>query len=451
MAVKPIIKINKLNVTYFKGRDNEIRSLKNVNLEIYPGEFVIFFGPSGCGKSTLLYAISGLETEIEGEIIVDGQDISSLKSRDLELFHQQKIGMIFQAYYLIGSLSVLKNVILPQVVNRHKSNKERKRRAMELLSEFGISREYNRYPSELSGGQQQRVAISRALVNDPDILLADEPVGNLDSKASEDVMKLFSRLNEEQKKTVILVTHNPSHLNMAHRVFFIKDGALVSVKKNRELGEKFVNKDAPDNSLEHPLTQDFRILQKAYPEFSADVAKPIFKNYKAREVIFEVFTGMTSDELSSLEKYVDKLLESGINDKEKMFHYLDENVKNGGLGLDKRTALKLTTKIKSIINEINELGLEGRGGDHISLEAMILKLNSYLTHEFKVKFKKAEARQRFEDRIRDRLEGKIKKEQFKMLINAAFSKGGVGIHIRKAKKISDRLELLLLGRQHNEN
>ncbi|MCF7860184.1 ABC transporter ATP-binding protein [Patescibacteria group bacterium] len=443
-----MIKINNLSITYFKGRDNEMRALKNVNLEIYPGEFVIFFGPSGCGKSTLLYAISGLETEIDGEIIIDGQDISNLKSRDLELFHQRKIGMIFQAYYLIGSLSVLKNVILPQVVNRHKSNKERKKRAMELLSEFGISQEYNRYPSELSGGQQQRVAISRALVNDPDVLLADEPVGNLDSKSSEDVMKLFSKLNEEQKKTVILVTHNPSHLDMAHRVFFIKDGNLVSIKKNRELGEKFISKHTESASSEHPLTQDLRLLKKIHPELSLDETKPLFKNYKAREVIFEVFTGMTSEELSSLEKYVDKLLVSGVNDREKMFHYLDENIKNGGLGLDKRTALNLTNKIKSIVNKINELGLEGKGADEISLDAMILKLRSYLETEFKIKFKKSEARQRFEDRIRDRLDGKINKEQFQMLINATFSKGGVGIHIRRAKKISDRLELLLLGRQH---
>ena len=177
---EPIIKIKELNVVYFMGKSNEVHALRNINLEIYPGEFIIFFGPSGCGKSTLLYSIAGLETNINGNIMLNGKDIASMKQKELEDFHRQKIGMIFQAYYLISSLSVANNVVLPQIFIE-KNRIERKKKALELLQHFGVSGEADKLPSELSGGQQQRVAICRSLMNDPEVLLADEPVGNLDS------------------------------------------------------------------------------------------------------------------------------------------------------------------------------------------------------------------------------------------------------------------------------
>lgn len=464
MEQKPIIKINNLNVTYFKGKPNEMHSLKSVNLEIYPGEFIIFFGPSGCGKSTLLYSISGLETGIEGEIIIDGQDISKLKQKELERFHQQKIGMVFQAYYLIGSLSVLKNVILPTVVNRGLSNKDRKKKAMALLEKFGLGSVPNRYPSELSGGQQQRVAISRSLINDPDILLADEPVGNLDSKSAEDVMKLFAELNETQNKTVILVTHNPSHLNIAHRVFFIKDGELVSVRKNRDLGEKYIGKEEvikdesqvqdQEQDQEALVSKDLELLEESYSELMPNKPEPTLNDFKAKEIILEVLTGMSSNELDSMEKHVEELFVSEEDDGDKMFRYLDDNIKKGGLGLDSRTAHNLTKKIKAIVVKINELKAKKKKPKKNKkinpADDVTMQIRLYLEKEFKINFKSMAARRRFHDNIQERLNDKIDALEFQRLINLAVSKGGSGINIRKAKKISNRLELLILGRYNSK-
>lgn len=231
MTPTPIISVKKLCVTYFPGKSNEVRALKNIELDIYPGEFIIFFGPSGCGKSTLLYSLSGLERNITGSILVKGEDLPTMKPKQREEFHQRTIGMVFQAYYLIASLSVLENVTLPQVALSEPIH-VREPKALALLDKFGVKAQAKKLPMELSGGQQQRVAICRSVMNDPDIIFADEPVGNLDSKSTDEVMKLLRELNERDHKTVILVTHDPSHLHHANRVFFIRDGEVVRVQEN---------------------------------------------------------------------------------------------------------------------------------------------------------------------------------------------------------------------------
>ncbi len=444
MSVKPVIKINNLNITYFKGKPNEMKALKNINLEIFPGEFIIFFGPSGCGKSTLLYAIAGLETNITGEIIIDGKDINKLKSRELEKFHQQKIGMVFQAYYLIGSLSVLKNVILPQVVNRGSSNKERKDRAMELLKKFGVGMVADRFPSELSGGQQQRVATSRALINNPDILLADEPVGNLDSKSSKEVMNLFRELNDTQKKTTILVTHDPSHLNIAHRVFYLKDGEIVDVKKNRDLAPR-------ESKQENEIyaagdLNEAKLLSETYSGLETEGAGALLTRYKAKEIVSEVLTSFTSDELSSIESYVEKLFIDGVNDDGKMFSYLDKNIKNGGLGLDSRTARTLTERIKELIKKVKILEGAEKGTKTVWSSEIINQVGLYLIKEFKVRLRRQELLTKFNQAVKDRLGDKIDNKAFRVVLNKSVSRGGLGINIRVAKKISNRLELLILGK-----
>src|SRR4030042_4815348 len=200
---KPIIKTNKLAVTYFAGLDNEARALQDINIEIHPGEFIILFGPSGCGKSTLLYSIAGLQPNVQGSIFFYDKDIILFSKKELENYHQKKTGMVFQAFYLINSVTVEKNVMLPQIA-LGAPVMERKKRTMELLAHFGVAEQAGKLPLELSGGQQQRVAICRALINEPEILLADEPVGNLDTKSAHDVMLLLQELNQKQKKTVVL-------------------------------------------------------------------------------------------------------------------------------------------------------------------------------------------------------------------------------------------------------
>lgn len=223
-----------LSVTYFPGQSNEIKSLSDLSFVIEEGEFIIFFGPSGCGKSTLLYSIAGLE-RWHGELRVEGVDLQTMNAKEKEIYHREHIGMIFQSFYLIPTISVLQNVALPLVL-AGVPRKEREKRAMSLLERFGVKSQANKLPSALSGGQQQRVAICRAVINNPKIILADEPLGNLDSKSAAEVVGLFKELNGNFGKTVILVTNDPTYLDLANRVFFIKDGILVNIKINRPLG-----------------------------------------------------------------------------------------------------------------------------------------------------------------------------------------------------------------------
>ncbi|HMB65817.1 MAG TPA: ABC transporter ATP-binding protein, partial [Patescibacteria group bacterium] len=357
-AEKPLIEIKDLDVTYFRGRPNEVKALEDVSLEIYEGEFVIFFGPSGCGKSTLLYSISGLETNIAGDVIIDGKDISKMDKKEGENFHQKKIGMIFQAYYLINSLSILKNVILPQIaINADKE--EREKRAYDLLEHFGVKEQADKLPSELSGGQKQRAAICRALVNEPDVLLADEPVGNLDSKSSDEVMKLLKELNDKRGKSVILVTHNPAHLNMAHRVFYLKDGKLIKTKIN-EAVNKEVEKKKEEREEKTSVSKDLEMLARSFSGISG-VAGNLLIPFKAKEITSEVLSGMTAEEIDAVERKVENLLVTGVKGHSQNFmKYLDEPKEKGGMGMDKRTAEKLTDKVKDIIREIKELEREER-------------------------------------------------------------------------------------------
>lgn len=227
----PLIKLQQVKKSFGQG-EAAVQVLKGISLEIESGEFVVFFGPSGSGKSTLLNCIAGLEVPDSGKISVRGQDLSKLDKNGLAEYRNKKIGMIFQQFNVLKSFSVLNNIALPQMF-LGVPNRRRIARAHHLLQMFGLDKLANRLPTEISGGQQQRVAIARSLVNNPWILIVDEPTGSLDSKASEEVMELIERLNKKSKRTVILVTHNPDQLKYAHRIFYIKDGLVTKTVRKR--------------------------------------------------------------------------------------------------------------------------------------------------------------------------------------------------------------------------
>ncbi|OIO32860.1 MAG: hypothetical protein COZ49_04055 [Candidatus Yonathbacteria bacterium CG_4_10_14_3_um_filter_47_65] len=233
--MEPIIKVNNLRVVYHKGTTAESVALKGVSIDVNSKEFAIIFGPSGCGKSTLLYAMTGIERNVDsGDIFVKNKNVVKLSAEEQLLLHRKDIGMIFQAYNLIPTLNVIDNVALPLIADGVK-RAERKSKAMLLLSRFGISQFAERFPQNLSGGQQQRVAIARALIGDPDIILADEPTGNLDSQSAKVVMETLFNLNEEGNKTIVLVTHDPSYLEYAHKVFHIADGCVTKVEMRNNM------------------------------------------------------------------------------------------------------------------------------------------------------------------------------------------------------------------------
>lgn len=227
---KPIIEVKKVKKTFGKG-DSAFCALCDVNLKVYAGDYIILFGSSGCGKSTLLNCIAGLEEFEEGDVIIRGENLKKKSEEELAEHKRKKIGMVFQQFNILKSMSVAENVALPALFDRV-NKRLRLKHADNLLSILGLEKMKNRIPTELSGGQQQRVAIARALVNNPWIILADEPTGNLDSKSADEIMDLISDLNYKSHRTIILVTHNPDYRAYAKRVVYMKDGKIEKEETN---------------------------------------------------------------------------------------------------------------------------------------------------------------------------------------------------------------------------
>lgn len=211
--------------------------LKGLNLEIFPGEFVIIFGPSGCGKSTLLNTMVGLETPTEGNVFVRGEDIYKMKGDERAIYRRKKFGIVYQQPNWIRSLNVSENVAFPLCAAGF-SEKKALSRAKTLMELFRLDEFIASAPTELSGGQQQRASVTRALVANPWILIADEPTGNLDTTAAADLMYVFQYLNEESKRTIIMVTHNLEYEKYATKIVRMEDGKIKSVETKKKINIK---------------------------------------------------------------------------------------------------------------------------------------------------------------------------------------------------------------------
>ena len=221
-----MIKAENVWKIYGKGEAKTI-ALKNINLEIEEGEFVMIIGPSGCGKSTLLNILALLDVPTKGEVYYKGRRTSSMSENERAIFRRKVSGFIFQQFHLIKTLTALENVELPMILDE-KDKTYRRKRAKKLLEMVGLGDRLNHYPHQLSGGQQQRVAIARALANNPKIIFADEPTGNLDSKSGEVVMNLLKELNEKGI-TIIMVTHEQELLKYASKIIRLRDGERVEI------------------------------------------------------------------------------------------------------------------------------------------------------------------------------------------------------------------------------
>lgn len=220
-----MIKLTGINKIY---RTNEIETLalENVNLDVAKGEFVSIMGPSGCGTSTLLNIMGLLDAPSSGKIEINGTSVESMKDKELAAFRNKTLGFVFQSFHLINSLNVIDNVELP-LLYRKMAAKERTRLAKEVLDRVGLSHRMRHMPTQLSGGQCQRVAIARAIVGNPEIILADEPTGNLDSKMGAEVMELLHKLNKEDGRTIVMVTHNEEQAKQTSRTIRFFDGRQV--------------------------------------------------------------------------------------------------------------------------------------------------------------------------------------------------------------------------------
>lgn len=225
MDNKKIIDMKNIVKRYYIGEPNELEILHGIDVDVYDGEFVSIMGQSGSGKSTLMNIMGLLDRPTEGNYRLGELDISTAKDEELSAIRNKKIGFVFQSFNLIPRISALKNVELPLMYAKV-SQKERRERAMHILEVVDMADRASHNPNELSGGQKQRVAIARAMANSPDIILADEPTGALDTKTGRQVMDLFHRLNTEEKRTIVLITHNPELAEETQRIFTMVDGKI---------------------------------------------------------------------------------------------------------------------------------------------------------------------------------------------------------------------------------
>ena len=215
------------NITKYFHDPVSVQVLKDISFDLNKGEFASVIGKSGCGKSTLLYILSTMDTDYEGELVIDGVNTKNKKENELALIRNEKIGFVFQFHYLLNEFSVLKNVMLPGLKLGKYSEKEIEHRAYEKLKILGIEKEALKKPNQLSGGQKQRVAIARSLINDPTIIMGDEPTGNLDKKNSEIVFNTFKELADVYNQSLLIVTHDNEFAERTERIIEMEDGKII--------------------------------------------------------------------------------------------------------------------------------------------------------------------------------------------------------------------------------
>lgn len=233
-----ILKTNQVEKTYGKGKDSSVKALSNVNIEIKKGELLGVMGKSGSGKTTLLNMLAGFDKPTDGTIEINHKNIETLDDDSMAEFRRKNLGFIFQDFKLMNSLTVKENIGLPLILDQ-KEAEVINNKVKEAMDYFGIRNLENKYPYETSGGQKQRVAISRAIVNNPTIVLADEPTGNLDTKSANEIIKLFTKLNTEKKVTILVVTHDPYVASFCNRIIFLEDGRVQNILTKESNRDQF--------------------------------------------------------------------------------------------------------------------------------------------------------------------------------------------------------------------
>lgn len=337
---KPLITCRDLAITYNVGKSNEFKALQAVNTDIYEGEYIILFGSSGCGKSTLMYAIQGSLPPAQGTMLIRGDDIYAYPPQERVYFQRYIMGIIFQSFNLIGSLTVLDNVALPMIFcDANKATRER--RAQSLLDRFGVGQVSHKLPSMLSGGQQQRVSVARSMVNDPQILLADEPTGNLDSVSTQQVMDKIDEINTFDLRTIIMVSHNAAHLSYAHRVYYLKDGFIVREVVNPQ------RKQIKPVKQGETIVTELEQLARMFPYDSVETLRvKSLTNFLTQEYTF--------DQLNRLEKAVQLLIGGKIHKK----LFVDALVKKydeGGVGMDRATANNMSDVAVKLVTQSEDV------------------------------------------------------------------------------------------------
>ena len=426
-----IIKIENVNLWYDKGRPIEVHALKNINLNIEKGDYVAFFGPSGCGKTSMLYAISGIDRFQEGKVLINDRDISGLTNQELAVFRQTGIGIVFQQFNLVPSLTVLKNVALPMLFVGI-SSKKAEEEARKLIERLDLTKYIDRYPYELSGGQQQRVGIARALANDPPIIIADEPLGNLDSVNAKAVLEFLRELNEKDGRTVIMVTHEAWSLRDVKTIFHMKDGEVTST-------EKIEKKGSVAESLSKQL---YAQLSQANGENSAEANKE--EKLSARVLANFLLRGYSMDEIRRFESFVNDRFDNKI-DKKEFEKSINKSFKDGGVGLFKKKAERVTEYLEAVIDkrkDVEHIFNTIEKNPELPILDEIHNIRNWLMEGYTGTLSAPQVTA-LDQVISDRVRDYISADKVVGILDLSNNKFGVGLSFRAAQIMAEKLELIL--------
>ncbi|MEA3450003.1 MAG: ABC transporter ATP-binding protein [Patescibacteria group bacterium] len=427
-----IVKLKDLDITYNLGKENEFKATRGVSMEIYPGEFVAFFGPSGCGKSTIFYSILGILEPSAGQLYVKGENPYSFSPEEMVRFQTQIIGIIYQAFYLINSISVTDNVALPQIFQGINPAK-RARWAKEILKRFGMDEYAQKYPDNLSGGQSQRVSVARSMVNNPEIVLADEPTGNLDSISTKQVMDSLAEINAVDKKTVIMITHNAAQLSYCHRVFYMRDGKLERTVPNPD------RKQIAKVDRQKILVTEFDQLSKIYPYDDPVTLKvKSLVNYLTQDINFF--------QILRLEEIIKLIVERKISQKE-FKKILMKRYRDGGIDLTEALAETMAKRVKKILEQSEDMRRFRRRfmkNNFFSRENILIKnLTKYVINEYEGKASLTQKR-RIRDLVYKRIAGLISRREFKDALRTPLEEGGIGFSVAASRKLTRYFEKIII-------
>ncbi len=426
-----LIEAKDLEVTYNVGKSNEFKALKGVDVEVCSGEYIILFGTSGSGKSTLMNCILGSLPNSGGYFAVKGEEVYKYTVEEMVYYQQVMVGIMFQTFNLIPSLTVLDNVALPQIFASQPIEK-RQAKAQDLLDRFGVGHTSHKVPTNLSGGQQQRVSVARSLVNDPEILLCDEPVGNLDSRSATDVMNTIEEVNQRDGKTIILVTHDAKHLPYAHRVYYLQDGEIIREVPNPEK-EQIKEVEEPGGGL----VSEIEHLTRLFPYVSLEeVRVKSLINFLTQDINF--------DQVQALEKVVYRYICGTLSDKE-LRRVLRLRLENGGVGVEEPHAREMARELSKLMQrsqEVSRFRKLVKSHSAYYRHKYIKRLRRHLEKRFELKLSDAQKRG-MNQALTDRLMGILRKEDFKSRLRRSTNREGAGLKPNTTRAICDYLEKLI--------
>lgn len=428
---KPLIVARDLSIIYNNGKSNEFKALSGVSTDIFEGEYIILFGPSGCGKSTFMYSIQGSLPPAEGTLLIKGDDVYSYPPAERVYFQRHVMGIIFQAFNLIGSLSVLDNVALPMIFC-DADRTSRERRAQSLLDRFGVGHVSHKIPAMLSGGQQQRVSVARSMVNDPKILLADEPTGNLDSVSTQQVMDKIDEINTFDRRTIIMVSHNAAHLSYAHRVYYLKDGRIVREVVNPQ--RKQIKPVREGETIVTELEQ----LARLYPYDSVETLR-------VKSMVNFLTQNYTFDQLGRLEHAIALFIQGKI-DRDAFIKGLVMQSEKGGVEIVEHEARKMANTITKMMKQADDVrryrARRNNNDVFFSQHKLAERLRDHLSDKYRIKLTK-EQNENMTEVIADRVTGVINEDELNERLMKGIRSGGLSLSEREADDLTRYFEKII--------